>query len=234
MKRTIWIFLFTLLFASAFSLYYNRNNLQNPSKTISSLENSTQDSRTQTASQVTTSHLQNSALSENPSSTTSSPSQQNDNFNFSTDEAGLSLSSITLKTERGSLKLKLYSKDAPQSSKAFYEMCKEKQLLSSKIIRADTGYLIQFSEINQYSKKIPLELNAKPHLRGTIGFSKGYSETERSHPQVYITLANQPALNQNYSVIGKIIEESEKGSNSKELLEKLTKGDTITDIVIDH
>lgn len=145
-----------------------------------------------------------------------------------------------IKTDRGVVKLKFFSKDAPNHVASFLELAEKKFYDGIKWHRVVPGFVVQGGD--PLSKKLPdgdpnvgtgdagyrlkAEFNARKHLEGTVAMARA-QDVDSAGSQFYICLAPQPSLDGQYTVFGQVI-------SGMDVVKKIQQGDSIRSIRIEH
>lgn len=119
---------------------------------------------------------------------------------------------VTIDTNKGTIKFALYEEDAPITSANFIELAESGFYDGLTFHRVVPGFVIQGgcplgTGTGSSSKKIPLEIS--PKLRhddaGVVAMARS-SDPNSASCQFYITLGPQDFLDDNYAVFGRVTE----------------------------
>lgn len=158
---------------------------------------------------------------------TAAPAAPGSAPDLTTDLSGLSKANVVLTTAKGVIKFKLYPKDAPSSVKRILELVQSgfyNGLIFHRVEK-DPPFLIQGGDPTGEGKnggsgqKLKAEFSDRRHLEGTVGLARG-RDPDSADSQFYITLAPQPSLDRNYTVIGQVTE-------GMDVARKIDRGDKI-------
>lgn len=170
-------------------------------------------------------------------SNASSPSSAID---LSVDANGLSKSNVVLKTSKGTIKFRLYSKDAPNTVKRFVELTQQKFYNGLAFHRVVPGFVVQGGDPKSKNKndtsvgtggsgqKLKAEFNTRKHVRGTVAMARS-ADPDSADSQFYFCLGSFPHLDGNYTVIGQVYDFGEK-QNDKDTLDRIVQFDEIIDM----
>lgn len=159
---------------------------------------------------------------------------------LSTDANGLSKATVVLKTAKGTLKFKFYSKDAPNTVKRMVELIQSKFFDGLAFHRVVPGFVVQSGDPKSKNKsdpavgtggsgqKLKAEFNGRKHVRGTVAMARA-ADPDSADSQFYICLGAFPHLDGQYTVIGQVVDYGEK-VNDKDVLDRITLWDEITDM----
>ncbi len=152
-------------------------------------------------------------------------------FNLSKEELA-KLEYAVIQTEKGNLKVKLFSQEAPNTVANFAHLAKEGFYKGLNFHRVIPGFVAQGGCPNGDGRGGPgyriaceLENNPHKHLRGTLSMAHAGRDTGGS--QFFICFAPQPHLDGEHTVFGQIEDEE-----SLKVLDSIKQGDKITDILV--
>ena len=152
----------------------------------------------------------------------------NSNPDLSVDDSGLSRVSAVIATSKGTIRFKLYPKDAPETVHRLIELIQSGFYNGLKFHQVWPNFLIQTGDpqgtgLGGSGKKLKAELNNRPHNEGTMGMARLKSDPDSADSQFYICLAPAPQLNREYTVFGLVVE----GIN---IAKKIQKDDVVQQI----
>jgi len=133
-----------------------------------------------------------------------------------------------LETEKGSISIELYPKEAPETVKNFAALAEEGfyNRGNMKFHRVIPGFVIQTGDptgtgAGGSKKTIPLEAKNKltHNVKGMVAMARG-GDPDSASSQFYITLAPQTALDGKYAIFGKVV-------GGLDVIDKITKGDEL-------
>ena len=177
---------------------------------------------------------------EQPTSNSSSATAAGPAFDFTTDAGGLSKSIVMMKTSKGTIKFKLYSKDAPNSTVRFVELVQSKFFNGLAFHRVVPGFVVQTGDPKSINKNDPAvgtggsgkkqkaEFNSRKHIRGAVAMARA-ADPDSADSQFYICLGAFPHLDSGYTVIGQVIDYGEKAGD-KDVLDRIIQWDEVTEI----
>src|SRR5215470_4187417 len=140
-----------------------------------------------------------------------------------------------IQTDKGDIRVTLFSKDAPLSVTNFIQLAKGGFYDGLTFHRVEPGFVIQGGDPSGDGTggpgyTIPAEIG-KPHLKGALAWARLGDETNpdrrSSGSQFYITLAPTPFLDEGYTVFGQTI-------SGMEVVSQIRKGDKIKAILIEE
>lgn len=146
----------------------------------------------------------------------------------------------SIKTNKGNIKVELFSKETPLSVTNFVKLAKEGFYKGLTFHRVVPGFVVQGGDPTGTGRggpgyTIPAEIKL-PHTEGAVAWAR-LPETdpqgnpvnpkkESSGSQFYITLAPQPSLDGGYTVFGQTVE-------GLDVVKKIERGDVIQDITVE-
>jgi len=140
-------------------------------------------------------------------------------------ESGLSLSTANFLTNKGSIRFKFYSRDAPRSieriskliSSGYYDGLPFHRVISNFIVQTGSP---DGTPYGGTGSTLSPEFNDRHHIEGTIGMARS-QDPESADAQIYFCLKRSPQLDGKYTVIGQV-------TQGFETLRKLQLGDRIS------
>lgn len=159
---------------------------------------------------------------------------------LTTDALGLSKATAVMKTSKGTVKFKFYSKDAPLNVARIAELIQRKYYNGLVFHRVVPGFVIQTGDTKTRVKgdansgaglvgaPVKLEVNGRKHVRGTVGMARA-TDPDSADTQFYITLGAFPHLDGKYTAIGQVVEFGDK-SGDKDALDRISQGDEVLDL----
>lgn len=136
-----------------------------------------------------------------------------------------------IQTSKGTIKFRLYEKDAPITSKNFIGLAQKKFYDGLNFHRVEPGFVIQGGDPDgngSGSSDKTIKLEVSPQLKhdaaGIVAMARS-SDPDSASCQFYITLGPAPFLDMKYAVFGKVTE----GIN---VVKKIEIGDKIKSIRI--
>lgn len=161
-------------------------------------------------------------------------------YDLTADSNGLSKSTVVLKTSKGSLKFKLYSKDAPNTVKRFAELIQSKFYNGLSFHRVVPGFVVQTGDPKSKNKndptvgtggsgqKLNAEVNGRKHVRGTVAMARA-QDLNSADSQFYISLGTWTHLDNAYTVIGQVVDYGEK-VGGKDVLDRIVQWDDLVEM----
>lgn len=154
----------------------------------------------------------------------------NPNADLTIDEAtGLSKAVVTMTTDKGVIKFKFYSKDAPATSRRITQLIQQKFYDGLTFHRVVPGFVVQGGDptglgTGGSGQKLKAEFNQRKHVEGAVAMARA-SDPNSADSQFYITLGSFPHLDGNYTIFGQVIE-------GLEVAKKLEVGDKMTNVIV--
>jgi len=161
-------------------------------------------------------------------------------YDLTPDSNGLSKSTVVLKTSKGTVKFKLYSKDAPNTVKRFAELIQSKFYNGLSFHRVVPGFVVQTGDPKSKNKndptvgtggsgqKLNAEINGRKHVRGTVAMARA-QDLNSADSQFYISLGTWAHLDNAYTVIGQVVDSGEK-TGGKDVLDRIVQWDDLVEI----
>jgi cyclophilin family peptidyl-prolyl cis-trans isomerase len=174
---------------------------------------------------------------ENPGSAASSASEPaatttnaSGNYDLSVDKEGLSKAAVTIRTNKGVIKFRFYSEDAPKTTRRIAELISKKFYDGLIFHRVVPGFVIQGGDPNGTGTggsgtKLRAEFNKRRHLLGTVAMARAM-DPDSADSQFYICLAPQPSLDGQYTVFGQVIE-------GIEVVQAIEQGDRMVSVSVE-
>jgi len=152
-----------------------------------------------------------------------------------------------IKTDQGTIKVKFYDKDAPNTVASFIELAQSGFYDKTAFHRVIPGFVaqggdpqskgmtpaqvVQAAAAQQLGTGGPgynlkAEFNSRKHLEGTVAMARSQSP-DSAGSQFYICLAPQPSLDGQYTVFGQVVE-------GMDVVKKLAVGSIIDSITIEN
>ena len=136
--------------------------------------------------------------------------------------------SAIIRTEKGSIELNLFRRDAPQTVENLLTLARRHYFDGTSFHRVVANFVIQGGDPRGDGEggpgyQIRCEVNTRPYLRGTLGMALSGKDTGGS--QFFITHSPQPHLDGGYTVFGQV-------RQGIEVVDQITRGDRIIGIDI--
>ena len=117
---------------------------------------------------------------------------------------------VTIKTEKGSIRFKLFEQDAPKTVARISELIESGFYNDLTFHRIVPGFVAQGGDpvgngTGGSGKKLPAEFNHHPHVEGTVAMARS-ADPNSADSQFYITLGTFPHLDRQYTVFGHVTE----------------------------
>ncbi|HVR98065.1 MAG TPA: peptidylprolyl isomerase [Thermoanaerobaculia bacterium] len=112
-----------------------------------------------------------------------------------------------LKTSMGTMVIRFYEKDSPQTVANFKKLVREGFYDGKRFYRVVAGHVIQTGD-NQDDNgrpKVKGEFNSHPFVIGTVGLARN-PDPDSGSTEVFICLAPRPHLDGKYAAFGELIE----------------------------
>jgi len=135
-----------------------------------------------------------------------------------------------IETTKGTIKFRLFEKDAPITASNFIMLASKKFYDGLTFHRIEPGFVIQGGDplgtgAGGAKDTIELEINPKlKHTLGAVAMARS-SEKNSASSQFYITLAPQPFLDGKYAVFGQV-------TSGQDVVSKIRKGDKMAKVYI--
>ena len=144
------------------------------------------------------------------------------------DANGLSKATITIATKKGNIRFKLFSKDAPNTSKRIVELV-QKSFYNGLTFHRVENWVIQGGDptgtgTGGSGQRLKAEFNRQRHKEGSVGMARG-QDPDSADSQFYITFGVQPHLDTSYTIFGQVIE-------GMDIAHKIEKGDVMTSVTV--
>ncbi|MGE4232231.1 MAG: peptidylprolyl isomerase [Bacteriovoracia bacterium] len=165
------------------------------------------------------------------------------NIDLTADANGLSKATVIVKTSKGTLKFKFFSKDAPNTVKRFVQLVQEKFYNGLAFHRVVPGFVVQGGDPKSRNKNDPTvgtggsgtrlkaEFNGRKHVRGTVAMARS-SDPDSADSQFYFCLSSFPHLDGQYTVFGQVVDYGEKVGD-KDVLDRISPWDEIIEMHIE-
>ncbi|MEW6058330.1 MAG: peptidylprolyl isomerase [Bdellovibrionota bacterium] len=177
-----------------------------------------------------------------PSATTDAPATP-PTYDLTPEASGLSKATVVMKTSKGVIKFKFYTKDAPTTVNRFAELAHSKFYNGLAFHRVVPGFVVQAGDPKSRNKndptvgtggsgqKLKAEFNGRKHERGTVAMARA-ADPDSADSQFYVTLGKFPHLDNQYTVIGQVVDFGEK-QGDKDVLDRIRQWDEITEMHIE-
>jgi cyclophilin family peptidyl-prolyl cis-trans isomerase len=134
----------------------------------------------------------------------------NPNPDLTADANGLSKATVIMTTNKGVIKFKFYSKDAPNTVKRMVELINQGFYNGLAFHRVVPGFVIQGGDplgngTGGSGQKQKAEFNTRRHIEGTVAMARA-QDPDSADSQFYISLGTHPHLDRNYTVFGQLTE----------------------------
>ena len=146
------------------------------------------------------------------------------------DAQGLSKAVVTIKTKKGVIQYKFYSKDAPKTVDRMVELIQQGFYNGLTFHRIVPGFVVQGGDPNGNGTggsgtKLKAEFNSRKHVEGTVAMARS-SDPNSADAQFYICLGTHPHLDNSYTVFGQVIA-------GQDVVRKLSMGDTMDSVSVE-
>jgi cyclophilin family peptidyl-prolyl cis-trans isomerase len=111
-----------------------------------------------------------------------------------------------LETSQGTMVIRFYEKDAPQTVANFKKLVREGFYDGRNFYRVVKGHVIQAGDGGESDKpKVKGEFNSHPFVPGTVGLARG-GDPDSGSTEIFICHVARPHLDGKYSAFGELIE----------------------------
>lgn len=167
----------------------------------------------------------------------------NQKVDLMTDSNGLSKSTVVMKTSKGTIKFKFYSKDAPNTVARFVELVQSKFYNGLAFHRVVPGFVVQTGDPKSRNKsdptigtggsgtKLKAEFSSRKHVRGSVAMARA-TDPDSADSQFYVCYGSFPHLDGKYTVIGQVVDFGEK-IGEKDVLDRIMQWDEVTGMTIE-
>lgn len=141
---------------------------------------------------------------------------------------GLSKATVSIKTAKGDIQFKFYSKDAPNTTQRMVELI-QKGFYNGLTFHRVESWVIQGGDptgtgTGGSGQRLKAEFNLRKHREGTVGMARSM-DPDSADSQFYITFTTQPHLDNNYTVFGQV-------TQGMDIVRKIQKGDVMTTVSV--
>ncbi len=159
------------------------------------------------------------------------------------DAGGLSKTTVSLRTERGTLKFKFYSGDAPVTVNRLVELIQSKFYNGVRFHRVVPGFVVQTGDPKSRNPndpsvgtggsgtKLKAEFNSRKHVRGTVAMARA-QDPNSADSQFYICYGPASHLDGSYTVVGQVIDYGET-VGGKDVLDRINAGDEVIEVKLE-
>lgn len=146
-------------------------------------------------------------------------------------QRGLSNATVWMETNKGVIKFKFYSKDAPKTVARIVELINTGFYNGLKFHRVVPTFVIQGGDpkgngTGGSGQKLKAEFNRRTHQEGTVAMARA-SDPDSADSQFYISLGKHPHLDRKYTVFGQVIE-------GMEVVNSIQIGDRMVKVIIQN
>lgn len=190
-----------------------------------------------TNSEVNTGVNMNVETNKGPAASTSGA------VDLSVDAGGLSKTTVSLRTEKGVLKFKFYSGDAPVTVNRLVELIQSKFYNGVRFHRVVPGFVVQTGDPKSRNPndpsvgtggsgtKLKAEFNSRKHVRGTVAMARA-QDPNSADSQFYICYGPTSHLDGSYTVVGQVIDYGET-VGGKDVLDRIAAGDEVIEVKLE-
>ena len=145
------------------------------------------------------------------------------------DSAGLSKAVVTIETEKGTIKFRFYSKDAPNTVARMVQLIQSGFYNGLNFHRVVPDFVIQGGDpqgngTGGSGQKLKAEFNSRKHVEGSVAMARA-QDPDSADSQFYIALATIPHLDGGYTVFGQV-------SEGMGVVKKIVVGDKMTKVTV--
>ncbi|MCC7441202.1 MAG: peptidylprolyl isomerase [Bdellovibrionales bacterium] len=156
--------------------------------------------------------------------------ETNKSPDLSVDGDGLSRAVAQIRTARGNVRFKFYTKDAPKTVERIVQLINEGFYNGLTFHRVVPNFVIQGGDpqgngTGGSGTRLKAEFNKRQHRAGAVAMARS-ADPDSADSQFYVTLSPQPHLDQQYTVFGQVIE-------GMDVVEKIRPGDAMSAVVIE-
>ncbi len=145
------------------------------------------------------------------------------------DEAGLSKAVGTIETEKGPIKFRFYTKEAPVTVARIVQLIQSGFYNGLIFHRVVPDFVIQGGDpqgngTGGSGQHLKAEFNQRKHVEGTVAMARA-QDPDSADSQFYIALGTIPHLDGGYTVFGQV-------SAGMDVVKKITMGDKMTKVTV--
>ena len=138
---------------------------------------------------------------------------------------------VTIETDKGKIIFEMYPDVAPKTVARITELIKKGFFDGLKFHRVVPGFVIQGGDpkgdgTGGSGTRIPAEFNKMKHVTGTVAMARA-QDPNSADSQFYICLADQPGLDNQYTIFGQV-----KDKASLEVIQKIKVGDVMKKVTV--
>jgi len=138
---------------------------------------------------------------------------------------------VTIETEKGKIIFEMYPDVAPKTVARMTELIKKGFYDGLKFHRVVPGFVIQGGDpkgdgTGGSGTRLPAEFNKMKHVTGTVAMARA-QDPNSADSQFYICLADQPGLDNQYTIFGQV-----KDKASLEVIQKIKVGDVMKKVTV--
>ncbi len=136
---------------------------------------------------------------------------------------------VRVNTDRGTFRMKLLPDIAPGTVSSFVALAESGFYDGTEIHRVVPNFVIQAGDstgtgLGDPGYNIRCEVSSIPYARGTVGMALSGKDTGGS--QFFVTISDQPHLDGNYTVFGRVVE-------GMEVVDLIEEGDEIISVIVE-
>jgi peptidylprolyl isomerase len=138
---------------------------------------------------------------------------------------------VTIETEKGKIIFEMYPDVAPKTVARITELIKKGFYNGLKFHRVVPGFVIQGGDprgdgTGGSGTTLPAEFNKMKHVTGTVAMARA-QDPNSADSQFYICLADQPFLDNQYTIFGQVTDKA-----SLEVIQKIRVGDAMKKVTV--
>lgn len=146
------------------------------------------------------------------------------------DAEGLSRLKIVIETARGTIKYRLFTKDAPKTTRRIAELSASGFYDGIVFHRVVPSFVIQGGDptgtgTSGSGVKLPAEFNDRKHVLGTVSMARS-QDVNSADSQFYICLGTHSYLDRQYTVYGQVIE-------GTDVVQQIKQGDRMNKVSVE-
>lgn len=140
------------------------------------------------------------------------------------DANGLSLESVLVDTDAGTIRFRFFPQEAPCTVARFRQLVRSGFYDGLRFHRVIPGFLVQGGDpsgngTGGSGRKLKAEFNGRHHVEGTVAMARA-QDPDSADSQFYFCLGTYPHLDRSYTIFGQVVE-------GMDVAKKLRIGDVI-------
>jgi len=136
---------------------------------------------------------------------------------------------VTIEMAKGTIKFEMFPESAPKTVARITELIKKGFYNNLTFHRVVPGFVVQGGDplgngVGGTGVKIPAEFNSRKHVTGTVAMARSM-DINSGDCQFYICLADQPGLDNNYTIFGQVV-------SGMDVVNKIRVGDVMKKVTV--